>query len=94
MYRDRGCLAKWGYNFGDSAGVNLANHLYQIRGEAHMREGDEESRVRDAAKSITDIQPRNTKRTGLPFGVIYKRFQQESIFITSFAGASTLLFVG
>jgi hypothetical protein len=62
MYRDGGCLAKGDYNFGGSAGVNLANHLYQIRGEAHMREGGEESRVRDAAKTNTDIQPGNTKR--------------------------------
>jgi hypothetical protein len=39
-----------------------------------MREGGEESRVRDAAKSFTDIQPRNTKRT-----VAFWRDLQESL---------------
>jgi hypothetical protein len=45
------------------------------------------------AKSITDIQPRNTKWTGLPFGIVENRFQQKGMFIATFAGSSTLLFV-
>ena len=91
MDGDGGSLAKGGNNFGGSAGVNLANHFNEVRvRDAHMREA---GGVRDAAKSITDIQPRNTKWTGLPFGIVENRFQQKGMFVATFAGSSTLLFV-
>ena len=93
MDGDGGSLAKGGNNFGGSAGVNLANHFNEFGRESHMREGGEESGVRDATKSITDIQPRNTKWTGLPFGIVENRFQQKGMFVATFAGSSTLLFV-
>lgn len=66
-----GRLSQWSDDFGCGSGVGICDEVYEIRWEAHVRQGGEESVMGDTAKGVLDVQPGNGQWTGLTAGIIH-----------------------
>ena len=81
-------------DFGGGVGVSVADHVDQIRWEAHVRQGGEDGVVRDAAEGVAEVQPSYKHILLGAARITNYRLEKETMFVAPFCRSCTFLLLG